>query len=283
MNNPNRDPSIHIRESKLIEILSELGIKDEDLVKQLLYKAKKCSSYSRSITVSNDKLQKSAKRVLIAEVADVMLMAKMIHMVRKQLKHRGIQIIRENSRDWGMVREITSAAVNFAVDFNLPKNEAFKQYIYLGLKKMNKFSLNKFLSMHACICETYEANLLIAKDKSKNLTDQAYATYNEIVTRNTGTAIFNYREMPDKFVFFIKAKEVAEEYGVTPRTYIEAQFYGLGWKNGIPDPVQLIGDKAIERLQKYVFEKGIKSTINTNINLEIVNAFKNLKNGNHRS
>lgn len=42
--------------------------------------------------------------------------------------------------------------------------------------------------------------------------------------------------------------------GVKYKDYIRAQFNAMGFRNGIPHPAQLVGEKASERLTTYLFE-----------------------------
>ena len=66
-------------------------------------------------------------------------------------------------------------------------------------------------------------------------------------------------------MYFIKVREEAKKIGISPDIYVKAQFHGFEWRDGIPDPVQLVGTKAIDRLNKYLFEKNIKVSQATDV------------------
>ena len=43
-----------------------------------------------------------------------------------------------------------------------------------------------------------------------------------------------------------------------PSIYIKAQFASFEWRDGVPDPIQMVGDKALERLNKYLYQNNIQ-------------------------
>lgn len=256
-----RDPSIHIKLSDLVHILKtkvfDKNLKPADLGMVLL---KECAPYSvstRSVISSNLRVERKAKKLIHSSRLDSDLFSQLIYATRKSLKHRGITLIKPGSKDWDMVKEITTKALDFCLEFELGKREGFIQYIKIGISKMIKFNLNKFNGLHEIICETYSAIKEIEKDTDPELTKELYNYYSQEVIRVTG--IFEPIDNdPEKYVYFVKARQLAEELNVSLDLYIEAQFDGLNFAKGIPHPVQLTGVNARQRLIRYLYKKGFK-------------------------
>lgn len=261
-----RDPSIHVTESKLALALEELldvdyiiDIDYDKLAKQLVDRLKTKTLLNRSITITNDKLEKKAKKLLSSSRGDADLMANIIYNTRKQLKHRGVSQIKPNSRDWASLKELTKLVVEFCNDFNLDKREGFITYVKLSFNAMNSKSgiIPKMVNMFERICNEYESLEIIQSDNNPQLTKRIHDLYNQQIIKKTGMNS-DYSKDPRKYSYFVKVREEAIHLGVSPEVYLKSQFDGFEWRNGIPDPVQLIGDKAKERLNRYMYENSIK-------------------------
>ena len=253
-----RDPSIHITKSDLIKVLEKLAIiKDaRTIVDKIFHIAKSYSIHTRTITISTDRMEKKAKKLIQSSRRDADLLAKLIYNTRQTMKHRGISLIKVGSRDWGILKEITAHALNFTNEFNLTRRYGFLKYTEIGLSKMKRFALNKFPNMYQGICETYQAMLEIEKDTDAEMTKEMYRVYTQRIIENTG--IHDSLELlPDKYVWFVRAREQAEKMRVSVKVYIEAQFDGLDFSKGIPHPTQLVGPKATDRVARYCYKEGI--------------------------
>lgn len=277
-----RNPSIHIREDHLKMILLDVlnvDITDKQ-VKEILIKAKKYALNNRKLLASNAKTTQKAGKLAIAKLSDVEKFARILLLIRRQLKHRGIGQLRPGDSYWLMLKGITKNALEFSKEFSLSKPKAFKAYIEIGMSKMQKFSVNKLVNMYPIICEVYEANDEILKDSNKQSTEIGYDLYRRILIDKTGNS-FDYKSIPEKYVYFVKAAEVARRLKTPIKTYIMAQFVGMSWRNAVPDPAQLVGPKAEERLNKYQFEsndKVVEKKAETIIDKDTVNFLKNLRN-----
>ena len=84
------------------------------------------------------------------------------------------------------------------------------------------------------------------------------------MNEKTGIEYDDYINNAEKYVCFIKAKNDANKVGIPIDMFILAQFYSMEWRNQIPDPFQLYGDKAIDRARKYCAEKNIKPKTSVN-------------------
>lgn len=258
-----RDASIHVRESDLVKVLKGIfkretigELNNEELAKQIVEHSRPFSVY-RSITISNDRVQKHANKVMKASRDDTYKVAQLIFFTRQQLKHRGIQVIKPGSKDWEMVKEITDNAINFCNEFSFNKDVGFKKFILIALKKMNKVALNRIPSMYSAICETHMAMDIIENDGNSLGTETLYKVYQSKVIMEAGL-MNDYRKLPDKYQYFVKAREVADKYNVNYEDYVIAQFEGLEFTGNYPDPVQLTGEKALERLTKYLHKNNIR-------------------------
>ena len=268
-----RDPSIHITKSVLKNIIDNMfkpdsGIDTKGITNLIFKQAKAHSLHTRSITVSTDRLEKKAQKLIQSSRRDADLLADVIYARRKLLKHRGIAPIKPGSRDWGILKEMTAHALDFSNEFNLTRRSGFIKYIDTALPKMKKFHLNKFIPMYEGICESYQAKLDIEQDKDSETTQEMYKYYARQVIDHTG--IFDpLEEMPEKYVWFVRAREQSEKLNVSVIIYMKAQFEGLDFSGGIPHPTQLTGPKATDRVIRYCYKEGIKikgheNTPNTN-------------------
>lgn len=252
-----RDPSIHITESRLGQILTDLGFdKPNKLAKRIVSKAKIYPVNNRKLMVNNNKTEKKVNRVMVSKNSDAELFSLILLHTRRKLKHRGITQIKQNSRDWLTIKEIVVMANEFCETFKLDKKIGYVKFIEIGVSKMAKFMLVKFLNMGGAIIETYASILELEGDDKTLETEKLHNYYQSQILSKTGI-ITDYTKNPDKYVYFYRARVLANKLGVDAITYIKAQFYALEWRNGYPDPIQLVGDKAINYLNKYLFENKI--------------------------
>lgn len=224
---------------------------------EIVNKGKSYSAASRGVLVSNDKLLKKTDKLKLATRGNTALFAQILRLVRQQNKHRGITQIKVGSPDWLNLKEICKLATEFCNEFQIDLKIGYKYYITLGLQRMKSFSIYKFKTLNEIIYEVFEGMQVIERDRTPQATEDMHSTYLAHIADKTGYSQ-GYKDAPEKYQFFVKAKEIAKEMGVSNKVYIEAQFRGLEWVNAIPYPIQLIGNKAIERLQKYAFENNIK-------------------------
>lgn len=257
---PNRQPSIHISKANLRKILKDYGVKSSELdtlVNFILSSGSKYSLTSRKILVTNDRLQKQAEKLLAAPVDNTMDFIKILAMVRRQFKHRGISAIKPGSKDYLTCKEVTANAQKFCQDFQLPIQAGFKAYCETGLSMMSNFFLAKMNNMHTAICDRYEAKLKIQSDKYPDKTAVLYRLFQRNIIEKVGIPV-KYDTMPEKYKFFVEARIICDELGVRYEDYMKAQFEGFEWRGAIPEPIQLIGEKAEQRLVKYAFANQLK-------------------------
>ena len=271
-----REASIHITEKKLITVLNKYFKTSNSEILQILSECSKYQITSRKLSITNDRVEKKAKMLLSSDKGEAQTFSNLLYHVRKNLKHRGITQIKEGSRDWLIVKEICRVANEFNESFDLPQREGYIEFIKIAISKMNKFSLNKIIPMAQGIADTYAANLEIRSDKNRGLTENLYQRYNHRVMERTGLS-FNYREQPEKYVFFVQAANICLNNNISPENYIDSQLESFVFKESIPDPAQLVGPKAIDRAVRYLYEHGkkVKSHEEPIINFKAIRNAKN--------
>lgn len=156
------------------------------------------------------------------------------------------------SDEWLAYKEATKHATEFCQEFGLSLKEGYTTYIGLGLDKMKNFSIYKFKTLHGPIIRTYEAIFDIKNDPQPLRTQEIHKLYLKQVANRTGMSQ-GYEGIPEKYTCFVKAAQEAKDMGATLEHYISAQFEAFEWCNSIPDPAQLYGEKARDRVIKYYF------------------------------
>jgi len=273
-----REASIHIKEKQLITILKKYFNTTATEILQIMSECSKYQITSRKMLVSNDRVEKKIKMLTSSDKGEAQEFSNLLYHVRKSLKHRGITQIKEGSRDWLIIKEICKVANEFNESFLLQKREGYIEFIKIAISKMNKFSLNKIVPMAQGICDTYSANIEIREDPDKQVTEALYQRYNHRVLERTGLS-FNYKEQPEKYVFFVQAAAICKKNNISPNNYIDSQLESFVFKDSIPDPAQLVGPKALDRAVRYLYEQGKKAKP---IEEPIIN-FKAIKNAKNRN
>lgn len=255
-----RDPSLHIKFSDLEKVLKDVlprGVDVKGFTELVMKKARPYALNTRAISITTERVEKKANKILASSTKDADLMARTIYSVRIGLKHKGVVQIRPTARDWGMVKELASLATNFALDFNLEKRKAYIEYIKIAATKMKSFNLSRIASMHESISKTYEAEIEIRNDPSPDLTRYIHDYYRVKVGKKTGM-LNKYTDDPEKYVYFVRVAKLCKSLGLKGEYYIDSQFAALAYRESFPEPPQLIGQKSKERLNKWLYEKNIK-------------------------
>jgi len=270
-----RDPSIHVKLSDLEWAFDNVAVDGSESTYEYcamimrLIKHKSCSN--RGIRVDNKKMEEKATKVASATISDTDLFANLLLNTRRQLKHRGIQQIKPSSKDWLILKEVVELANEFCNAFELEKREGYIKYITIGLGKMRNFNLSTLKSLAGYINSCFECTYELMKDEHRSETEEAYHVYNTKVLERTGISM-GLENDPTKMIHFKRVAETCRKLRVSVKIYIRAQFAGLEYKEGLPEPGQLTNERAIQRLNKYLYEKNLKGCETKKVGL------KNLKN-----
>lgn len=261
-----RQPSIHITEKDLSLVLDKIKdyndigkLSSDKLAKLILSKSKGKSCNHRMVVMSNDRIEKKAQRVLTSSKEDAELLASLIYLIRQRKKHRGVTKLTQDHRDWSNLKKLVEVCIQFCNDFNMPKKQGFTKYLEIGLGKITSYRsyITKLLNMGETIANEYEAIQTIEDDSCREETSEIHDYYVSLISKRTGITEV-YKNKPLKYLNFIKIREITDDLNIPAEIFIDAQFEGLAWADSYPDPNQLVGDKAMERLNKYLFENKIR-------------------------
>lgn len=256
-----REPSIHITKAQFKKLLDEFGIKDLN-INQFFAQARRVSVNTRNVFVTNKRETKRVNNILLATKGDASMVADIVYATRIKLKHRGARKITEaHKKDWTLCKELASICNQFAQDFNFQDiREAFIAYINIGFKRMGKDHrniLNRLISMVDNIYLYYENSQGIGEDDTPKLTINLYDYYNQKIADATGIwETEALEDNPEKYNDFLQIRKLCEEHNWDYRDYIDAQFEGMAWCNGIPEPHNMYNPKAIDRYKKFVYKYG---------------------------
>lgn len=263
----NRIPSIHIREDELIQVIESIKglgnihkMKSKELVKLITQYSSGSSCNNRTVVISNNKQDKKAKEILKSSKGDAMILSSLIYVVRKKLRHKAIKKIDQDSRDWGKLKELVKCCIEFCNDFNLDKKEGFTIYVQTCLGKISSYRnyVSKMVSMHEGITMEYEAKLQVENDNNPKETRDIFDYYKKLVYDHTGLPLTDASENYVRYSKFINVRETTDQLDIPYQIYIKAQFDGLEWSGNYPEPSQLIGDNAIDRLNKYLYKNKMR-------------------------
>lgn len=200
---------------------------------------------------------KKAEKVQLARRDNASMFAQQLTLIRRKMKHRGINLVKPGEKQWLEIKEICALATEFCQEFQLKLQEGYRIYCEMGIKLMKTYSIQRFKQLHSTIFTRYECLNEIQGDKFPDTTDLVYQYYIKKVHEKMGWSANNFKEDPTKYVYFVRVRKEAQNLGLKATTYIDAQFAGLEWANAMPDPAQLVGLKAVERLMKYCYENDI--------------------------
>ena len=269
-----REPSIHITKSHFADVCNELGIAVP--INQFFQLAKRRAVNTRSITVSNKKLQRQVNKVTLADTGDASLFASILYAERIKLKHRGIKKINESSgRDWDMCKNLTNICNSFCQEYGLKIREGYIKYIEIGISRMegnHRNLLQRLISMSENIFTQYQDEQELKDDPNPWITNQGFEYYIQKIARVTG--IYDNKKDPSKLIVFKRLGEKLKEPKVI-QSWIDAQFYALSYVNGIPSIPDLLSEKALERYNKYLYKIKHKEELPQEENLNLWDKINN--------
>jgi len=280
-----REPSIHVLESDLIYIFKRLGIKGPKktklLVRDVLKAATNKSLNSRAVIVSTDKIKRDVKKITTASLGDTKLLNNLIFFIRKKTNGFGVMKIKEGNGEWTKLKDLSKVCVDFCNDFELGKKQGFTIYLEIALPKISSSRnlLTKLINMYESICIIYNSQKIIDNDNEPRLTNTIHDYYVRKIESQTGL-YHSFKDEPNVYKCFVGVKEIVNKYNVPFQMYIDAQFIGLSFTESIATPYQLITEKAIDRLNNYLFKNKLKLDLPDNkktISLKGLDILKKIK------
>lgn len=256
-----RDPSIHIKKSSFILLLKEVEVENFP-VDDFFSLSRKYSVDSRAVNINNKKDNKKVNNITLVNNGNANLAADILYAVQIELKHRGVKKIKENQGNlWTSCKKLAEVCNIFCKDFNLDLRYGYIKYIKLGFKRMGpniKNFLNRLISMSSNITNDYQAYLDISKDEYPEGTLQIHNYYCKVIADRAGFKV-DYRNQPESYIYFLKLREFCYNNNINYEDWIDSQFEGLAWCNGLPDPDKLLGDKANSYYAKFKFKNNNKN------------------------
>lgn len=250
-----RDPSIHITKSSFVRLLKYLEI-NKFPVDEFFIKARQLSIDARAVVANNAKSTKKINNITLASNGDANLAADILYSVQIQLKHRGVKKIDENNRQWPLCKKLAEVCNTFCKDFNLELRAGYIKYIKIGFSRMqgnHKNSLNRLISMAQNISDSFQATDEINHDSNRIETAAIHDYYCKVIADRAGFKV-DYHNQPEIYIYFVRLREFCESNDIDYEEWIDAQFEGLAWCNGLPDPDKLLGDKAKSYYAKFQFK-----------------------------
>ncbi len=236
----------------------KLGLSGDKLVDFIFVQAKKHAVISRSLLENSRGSAKKLNKLTLSDTEQARLFAKLYLGKRRLLKHRGVALIRENSKDWALVKEAVFLANQFCEEVGLSNHAGYNEYLDMFFMVSGKNpNLVKANSLHSLVVESYFAKKKIVDDSHRWDTKLAYDHYVTKVEKATGVTL-NYMTQPTKYQVFVDVVDEARKMKLSPEQFIDAQFAAFDWKKAIPEVSQLAGEKAVERAVKYMYQNEIK-------------------------
>lgn len=263
-----REPSIHISRSRLYQLVvkyigEDLGGNNPkaheyggiNLLKRVDFIMNEARQYSldhRSVVKGNKKVQTQAVRRASGNIGDANLLADIIYSTRIQLKHIGVTKIKQTDLQWASVKELVPVVNEFCQKFGFEPRQGYIEFVTTGIKLMSQakrvnynFCANWLHQRVNWIMDVYEAEKEVREDPAPKYTREVYENYTKEILDRIG--INNtYDKNPQEYVWFVRARNLADEIGVDYETFVQAQFYALEFCNGIPK----IEDLSMIRLVK---------------------------------
>lgn len=267
-----REPGIHISKTQFINLLSKFGVElKQSQVDKFFVEARGLSLSSRSLISKRASLVNKAEKRVSGNIRGANTLADIIYSTRISLKHNNVTRIKQKDPEWTQIKELMVKLEDFIQQYKFKnKREAYIEYVKTGFSLMKGRGYNSVLwlnSNYEYICNVYKSRRDLQDDSDPDGTREVYDIYSNLVLERVGIKE-DYIKYPDKYICFLRAREMADSLGITYEAFIEAQFEFLEFCNGIPRIEDLYGDKAKQRLIKYLSKR--------NMNLHMVATTNNI-------
>ncbi len=252
-----RDPSIHITKTKFKELLKELGVKSFP-VEDFFVNAKQSAINTRIMLIKSSKNRKKANNIALASLGDANLAANIFYSVQVSMKFKGVRKIEESQpRLWASCKKLADICNIFCKDFELETRAGYIEYIKTGLNilknRNHKSYLNSLLNMSEEISKTYQSKQELLEDSDPGFTKKIHDYYCKTIVNRTGIRV-DYTDQPSLYAYFKDVANKCNEDDIDYRDWIDAQFEGLAWCNGMPEPQNLVNDKAYGYYTKFMYK-----------------------------
>lgn len=254
-----RDPSIHITKSSFEKILQDMEITFP--IEDFFNRARQMSVDTRVINVTNKNTKRKVNNITLVKNGDAKMAAELYYAVQIKLRFRGVKPIREGDKLWTHCKKLADVCNIFCQDFNLDLRSGYITYINMGFKRLgrdHKNALPRIVAMAQNISEDYTAVQEINKDIDQITTSNIHDYYCTVIADRAGIK-FDYHDQPNIYVYFVRLREFCDKSNIDYEDWIDAQFEGLAWCNGLPTPDRLMGDKANTYYAQFAFKHNIEN------------------------
>lgn len=262
-----REPSIHITRGTFSKIFKEVMGRSlgERFVDEFFALARKETVDHRSVIQGNKQIQEQATKRVQSSIGDANMLADVIYSVRVKLKHVGVAKIKQTDMQWAQVKQLVPVVNDFCEKYNFDARFGYIEFVTIGLGLMAKskrvnynFAANWLFQRADWIIDTYESINEVNKDPEPEYTVMLYNQYQKEILDRVGLSE-DYRKNPQEYVWFVRARKLADEMGIDYETFIQAQFYALEFCSGIPKLEDLSNEKARSRVINYMAKFNITS------------------------
>jgi hypothetical protein len=262
-----REEHLHIKKSKLVEVLSEIPYNKKmtplQLVEEILNRAKDKGVkdfYKRFINVKA-KTKTKLIRTMEAETPNATVeefnrcLMNFRMAVKSKYSSAPIRLIQKDSPDYIMLKEVAKMAQNFVEEFDIDnKQEGYTEFLQIGYNLMGKkFFLNKYKTYQKRIFEIFRFKVDVLTDDKPEATKQMYAYWQKYMIEYAGLEELTDIERDfSKYAHLVYARNHADEVGADYEDWVVAQFEGLSFMNVVPEIYQFYGEGAVNRYERYL-------------------------------
>lgn len=264
-----KEASIHITKKNLQKVFIEMAKAEEfgwpsskpleerfvEFVNTIARRSKKYSINTRNIAVNNSLAEKKAAKLASTTYEYTQVFLKALYVIRRQKHRHGNLRYDESHKDWPTIKSLAGQLEIFCRRFSKTPNKGALLFVEHLFNISPKGVLNYWNQSIDKVFEYQEAIEEIQKDPQQEESKNLKRIYNQELLNKVGLA--NPDDNPTTFVHFVRASKLQRELGCRKEDFIKAQFEGLSWTNSYPEPYQLYGSKARERLIKYMYKNNI--------------------------
>lgn len=260
-----RNPSLHIRKSDLIEILNQISFKGRvygyKVADEIFDKAQPYQIKDRYLSVIQSKAN-TKKKLVRSMQADQDMPEYQVEKFngiltsyrQKKNTFGKIKPILKTSKDYLMLKEVAKLAYDFTQHFEITSlDDGYLEYIETGMSMMRKYALNRFKYYDSKIYEYFEDKVTVVTDKNREATLQFYYIWRDVMMEYSGLEeLLDIENNYQKFVHIVLGRREADRLKADYTDWITAQFEGLVFLDAVPELSQFYGDGAEKRYERYL-------------------------------
>lgn len=259
-----RDPSLHIRRSDLMKVISEMSftgrVYSHKVVDEIFDKSQKFQIKDRYLSVINAKA-KTRKKMERSMAVDSELPESTVEIFnriltgirQKSSKHVKVKPILKSSKDYLMLKEVAKQAWDFLQKYEIKDlEEGFTEYLEIGMGMMRKYALNRFKYYDNKIHEYFDDKLIVLQDTDRNKTLEFYYIWRDFMVEYGLEELIDIEHNYQKFSHIVLGRQDADKRKADYSEWVEAQFDGLAFLDAVPELSQFYGDGAEKRYESFI-------------------------------